>query len=163
MGERRYAEALEQLLDRYESRIFRMAYAFLKDPSRAEDITQEIFLKLWRALPGYDGRAALGTWLYAIARNSCLTAVRHEGYRRMAVFDERSAEPVSGASHADLELAQCVERLSEMQRLVVTLFYLEEKSVDEVAQALEMPAGTVKSHLHRARLALAAMMKDGQR
>jgi RNA polymerase sigma-70 factor, ECF subfamily len=162
VGERHYAEALEQLLERYEARIFRMAYAFLKDPSTAEDVTQEIFLKLWRALPDYDGRASLGTWLYAIARNSCLTAVRQEGYRRTAVLDDQSAQPVSGVAHADLELAQCVARLPEIQRLVVTLFYLQEKSVHEVARALDMPDGTVKSHLHRARLALAAMMKEVQ-
>jgi len=60
----------------------------------------------------------------------------------------------------DLELLQCVERLPPLQREVITLFYLEEKRVDEVGRMLDLPGGTVKSHLHRARLALAAMLKE---
>jgi RNA polymerase sigma-70 factor (ECF subfamily) len=60
----------------------------------------------------------------------------------------------------DMELAQSIDRLSEIQRVVITLFYLEEKRVDEVARMLGMPEGTVKSHLHRARLALGEMMKE---
>ena len=59
-----------------------------------------------------------------------------------------------------MELAQYLERLPEMQRDVTTLFYLQEKSVEEVARMLDLPGGTVKSHLHRARLALAAMIKE---
>jgi RNA polymerase sigma-70 factor (ECF subfamily) len=61
---------------------------------------------------------------------------------------------------ADVELAQAIARLPEIQRNVITLFYLEEKQVDEVARLLDLPEGTVKSHLHRARRALAAIMKE---
>ena len=71
---RKYQEALERLLDRYEHKVFRMAVLMLKDRGRAEEVTQDVFLKLWRALPAYDGRAAPGTWLYTIARNTCLSA-----------------------------------------------------------------------------------------
>ena len=71
-----YAEALERMLDLYQQKVFRMALAMLRDRGRAEEVTQDVFLKVWRALPGYDGRAAVGTWLYTIARNTCLTAVR---------------------------------------------------------------------------------------
>jgi RNA polymerase sigma-70 factor (ECF subfamily) len=156
----RYADALEQLLDTYESKVFRMALTILKDPGRAEEVTQDIFLKIWQVLPAYDGRASPGTWLYAIARNTCLSAARANAYRRTDALDplHEPAAPVGG--EADLELAQCIERLPEIQRHVITLFYLEDKRVDEVALMLDLPEGTVKSHLHRARLALAAMMKD---
>src|SRR5215469_9843916 len=78
----RCREALEQLLERYETKVFRMALAFLKDRARAEDVTQDIFLKLWQGLPAYDGRASPGTWLYTIARNTCLSALRSDSYRR---------------------------------------------------------------------------------
>ena len=64
------------------------------------------------------------------------------------------------AQSGDMELAQCINRLPEIQRTVITLFYLEEKRVDEVARMLGIPEGTVKSHLHRARLALGGMMKE---
>ncbi len=158
---RRYEEALEQLLDRYESKVFRMALAFIKDPARAEDVTQDIFLRLWRALPEYHGRASPGTWLYAIARNTCLSAARSDSYRKTLPLDS-AGEPhaVAGQSAGDDALGDCVSRLPEIQRTVITLYYLEERRVDEVARMLGMPEGTVKSHLHRARLALGGMMKE---
>src|SRR5215469_8058470 len=80
---KRYPQALEHLLNRYETKVFRMALTFLKDHARAEDVTQEIFLKLWQALPDYDGRASPGTWLYSIARNTCLSTLRSNSYRRV--------------------------------------------------------------------------------
>src|SRR5437763_11250921 len=160
LGRRAYTAAFEQLLALYEKKVFGMALAFLKDAARAEEVTQDVFLKLWQALPAYDGRAAPGTWLYTIARNTCLSVARAESYRKTLPLGEL-CEPVAPTGGAgDLELAQCIDRLSEIQRQVITLFYLEEKSVDEVARMLDLPDGTVKSHLHRARLALAAMMKE---
>ena len=161
LRQRRYADALEQLLNRYEAKVFRMALAFLKDPARAEDVTQDIFLKLWRALPDYDARASPGTWLYTIARNTCLSASRADSYRKSVSLDAVS-EPVAPvqAVFADLELERSLDRLSEIQRTVITLFYLHERRVDEVARMLGIPEGTVKSHLHRARLALGEIMKE---
>jgi RNA polymerase sigma-70 factor, ECF subfamily len=161
LQKRRYSEALEQMLNRYEARVFRMALTFLKDPARAEEVTQEIFLKLWQALPDYDGRASPGTWLYTIARNTCLSASRSDAYRKTLPLDA-ATEPVAAvpAVITDVDLAQSVEQLPEIQRVVIILFYLQEKHVDEVARMLGMPEGTVKSHLHRARLALGEMMKE---
>jgi RNA polymerase sigma-70 factor, ECF subfamily len=160
LQERRYSDALEQLLDRYETKVFRMALTFLKDTARAEEVTQEIFFKLWQALPDYDGRASLGTWLYSIARNTCLSAARSDGYRKTLALDEFKEKAVPPSAVGDLELAQCIERLPEIQKTVITLFYLQEKRVDEVARMLGIPEGTVKSHLHRARLALGEMMGE---
>jgi RNA polymerase sigma-70 factor (ECF subfamily) len=160
LKERRYPQALEGLLDRYGNKVFRLALTFLRNPARAEEVTQDIFLKLWQALPAYDGRAAPGTWLYAIARNTCLSAVRAESYRRTLPL-EAAGEPVAPTGGTrDPELARWIGRLSEIQRQVITLFYLEERRVGEVARMLDLSEGTVKSHLHRARLALAAMMEE---
>jgi RNA polymerase sigma-70 factor (ECF subfamily) len=156
---RRHHEALERLLDLYEKKVFRMAVMMLGDAGRAEEVTQDIFLKLWRALPSYDGRAAPSTWLYAIARNTCLSVVRAESYRRTLPLDE-SPEPVGPSlPPSDGTLERCLARLPDAQREVITLFYLEEKNVKDVARLLNLPEGTVKSHLHRARRALAEMME----
>jgi RNA polymerase sigma-70 factor (ECF subfamily) len=148
------------LLNLYENKVFRMALMFLKDAARAEEATQEVFLKLWQALPDYDGRASPGTWLYAIARNTCLSAARSEAYRKTVPLEAAREPAASSVVQGDPALAQCVDRLPEIQRQVITLYYLEEKCVDEVARSLDLPEGTVKSHLHRARLALGAMMKE---
>lgn len=156
---RKYQEALERLLDRYGQKVFRMALLMLKDRGRAEEVTQDVFLKLWRALPAYDGRAAPGTWLYTIARNTCLSALRAESYRKTAPLDE-SAEPAAASpAPLDIPLDEYLSRLPEPQRQVIVLYYWEDRSVTEVASILDLPEGTVKSHLHRARRALAAMME----
>jgi RNA polymerase sigma-70 factor (ECF subfamily) len=159
LQDRRYPQALERLLDLYQKKVFRMAWVMLRDTGRAEEVTQDVFLKLWRALPAYDGRAAVRTWLYTIARNTCLSAVRAESYRRTDELDERSEPAAPSQVLADLALDECLAKLPPAQREVVTLFYLQDKSVSDVAAMLQLPEGTVKSHLHRARRALAAMME----
>jgi len=161
LREGRHREALEHLLEKYETKVFRMAVAFLRDRARAEDVTQDVFLKLWQGLPAYDGRASPGTWLYTIARNTCLSALRSDSYRKALPLDavgepEATAQP----GMTDFELSQLMDRLPEIQRTAITLFYLQEKSVGEAALMLGMPEGTVKSHLHRARLALGEIMKE---
>jgi len=133
---------------------------FLRNPSRAEEVTQDIFLKLWQALPAYDGRASPGSWLYTIARNTCLSALRAESYRKTLPLGEVKEPAARAAGTGDVELAQCIGRLPEIQGQVITLFYLEEKRIAETAMMLDLPEGTVKSHLHRARLALGAMMEE---
>jgi RNA polymerase sigma-70 factor (ECF subfamily) len=158
LRKRRYDEALEQLLDLYEEKIFRMALAMLRDAGRAEDITQDVFLKAWRALPAYDWRAAIGTWLYAIARNTCLSALRSESYRRTWPMTESIEPAVAGTTAIDIEVAECLAALPDVQRQVITLYYLQEKSVRDVSELQNLPEGTVKSHLHRARRALAGML-----
>jgi RNA polymerase sigma-70 factor, ECF subfamily len=159
---RQYDVALERLVDRHGQQVFRMAVMMLQDTGRAEEVTQDIFLKLWRALPAYDGRAAVSTWLYTIARNTCLSAVRAEGYRRMQTLEDapEPAAPESGSGPGrDGALEQGLEALPAIQREVLTLFYLQERSVRDVAALLDLPEGTVKSHLHRARRALGALLE----
>jgi RNA polymerase sigma-70 factor (ECF subfamily) len=161
LREGRRREALEQLLERYETKVFSMAVALIRDRARAEDVTQDIFLKVWQGLPDYDGRASPGTWLYTIARNTCLSFLRSESYRRVLPLDA-ARDPAAPAQPkmADFELSELMDRLPEVQRTAITLFYFQDKSVGEVALMLGIPEGTVKSHLHRARIALCEIMKD---
>src|SRR6201987_1580438 len=72
----RREEAIGLLLPAFRRKVFGLAYSFLRDRESAEDVTQEVFIKIWRALPGYDGRASLSTWIYTIARNASLSALR---------------------------------------------------------------------------------------
>ena len=69
---------LEGLMDRYRQKVMHLAFSILRDPALAEDMSQTVFVKVWQAMPSFDGRAALSTWLYTIARNTCLTAVARE-------------------------------------------------------------------------------------
>lgn len=157
---RRYQDALERLLDRYQQKVFRMAVMMLRDHGRAEEATQDVFLKLWRALPSYDGRAGLSTWLYTIARNTFLSALRAQSYRQTKALDDAPEPAAADSTAQDVMLRQCLSRLPDTQREVITLFYLEERSLADVSRMLDMPEGTVKSHLHRARRALGEMMES---
>ena len=158
------ARAFEILLARFQGRVFRLAMSYVRTPADAEDLAQEAFVRLWRALPLYDGRASFSTWIYAIARNTCLSELRKRRSRPLAVPGEHEEPRVAGgrapASEANLRLdcASLVNALPEPQRQVVRLFYLEDRSYEEVATMLGMPINTVRSHLHRARRRLALMV-----
>ena len=161
LAEGRHDHAFERLLAAYRGRVYRLALGFVREPADAEDLAQEAFVRLWRALPLYDGRAAFSTWLYVIARNACLNEVRRRGLRPTTPLAE-DAEPGVGTSSAPpidrrLDCEMLVEGLPEPQRRVVRLFYLEERSYEQVAAMLDMPINTVRSHLHRARKRLAEM------
>ena len=156
----RAEEAFERLVPAYRRRVFGLAYSVLRDRGAAEDLAQEVFVKLWQALPRYDGRAQLSTWIYAITRNAAISALR--GRRRLvsmsdpAVFQEaESRGATSDAGPGDAALWRLVEALPEKQRQAVILYYQDEQPVDEVAAMMGLPVNTVKTHLHRARASLA--------
>src|SRR5688572_5918633 len=108
---RQYSQAFRRLLNRYSNKVFRMACVMLKDRGRAEEVTQDIFVKIWQALPDFDGRAAVSTWLYAIARNACLSALRSESYRKTVPLDEAKAVAIKNTSAVDISVHQCLSRL----------------------------------------------------
>lgn len=158
--ERRLAPAFELLVDRYQQKVFRLAYSIMGESASAEDVTQDAFVKMWHVLPEYDGRASPSTWLYTIARNTALSALRAATHRRSTSLDCTYAVPAASVDTvARLETEQLVGRLPEAEQEVVRLFYLQDRNIDEVAQMLDMPMGTVKSHLHRARRRLAEWMR----
>ena len=169
-GDRR--AVLEGLMDRYRQKVMHLAVSIVRSHALAEDLSQTIFVKAWQALPKFDGRASLSTWLYTITRNTCLTAIERE--RRLVPLEDfaRSAdddgdpmvfgrgqagsETASQAS-AEYDVAKLLEQLPEPYRRVVVLFYLEDRSCEEVGELLSMPTGTVKALLHRGRKKLAAL------
>lgn len=161
LAAQRYTEAFERLMDLCQDKVFRLAVSILRDRSRAEEAAQESFLKLWQALPTYDGRAAPSTWLYAIARNTCLATLRSERYRKMQDIDGPTIDAPAARAVAgdDAHVRELLERLPDVQRRVISLFYMEQRSVADVANLLGLPEGTIKSHLHRARRELARLME----
>ena len=156
-------EAFERLLPAYRRRVFGLAYGILRDRGAAEDVAQEVFVKLWQALPRYDGRAQLSTWIYAITRNAAISALRRRR-RALSMSDPAVFEQVERRSAAavvepeDAALWQLVAALPDKQRQAVTLYYQDERPVEEVAAMMGLPVNTVKTHLHRARAALAAAL-----
>ena len=160
LSQRRKDRAFEVLLQRYQDKVFRLVYSLLRNPSGAEEVTQDVFLKVWQALDGYDGRASLSTWVYTIARNTSISHLRAESYRKTLSLDE-APEPLAADEPvlSRIEIERLVAGLPEEQRQVVMLFYLQERSIEDVAVMLDLPEGTVKSYLHRARKSMATTME----
>jgi RNA polymerase sigma-70 factor (ECF subfamily) len=161
--EERRDEAIALLLPAFRRKVFGLAYSFLRDREAAEDVTQEVFIKVWRALPGFDGRAAMSTWIYTIARNASLSALRARRPQAslsdpdvMAAVEAIGAVPSADVFVDRAAILRLVDQLPTKQRQVITLFYMEAQSHEEVAAMLAMPVGTVKTLLHRARARLSA-------
>lgn len=164
-----HSEAFERLLERYERRLYRLCLSLLREPAQAEDAAQESFVRIWKALPGYDGRASLSTWCYTIARNRALTALQRRRDEATLSDAEVAAEAETAAAVTATDaddraplLRALVADLPERYRRTLTLFYYEERSVPEVAAMLGIPEGTVKTNLFRARgLLLGSLEKLG--
>src|ERR1041384_304299 len=99
-----YREAFELVLARYKDKVFRLAFSMLRNETQAEDMTQDIFLKTWKGLPGYHGEASLSTWIYTIRRNPCLPEP-----------NRRPAGPTVSIHDPDLE--KMLERAPAMQTI----------------------------------------------
>src|SRR5579863_6698196 len=159
--------AFQLTLERYQDKVYRLCCALLRDPSAAEDAAQESLVRIWKALASYDGRASLSTWIYTITRNRCLSAL--ERRRELSSLSDAATEAeVEALSHGSDEpqatddyalLRELVELLPERYRRTLTLFYYEDHSINEVANMLGMPEGTVKTNLHRARAALTEQLR----
>jgi RNA polymerase sigma-70 factor (ECF subfamily) len=158
LDQRRYDEAFDLLVEQYKNKVFRLAYAIMGNEALAEDISQDVFIRVWKALAGYRGEAALSTWIYTITRNTCLTALNSAASRkafsleepriRLAVANLHAALP---SPESRLDLSMLFSELPSQYRTVMVLFYLEDRSQEEVANMLGLPLGTVKTYLHRAR------------
>ncbi|MGH7487559.1 MAG: RNA polymerase sigma factor [bacterium] len=164
LDRRAYRGAFDLLLERYWNKMYHLAYSFVRERGAAEDLAQETFLKLWRALPEYSGEAALSTWIYVIGRNTCLSELRKQSHRKALPLEDPAVQ--AAADRARHQRAKGTERLecesllallSEEQRRVVALYYLEGRSCEEVAAMLGIASGTVRSQLHRARRRFAAL------
>ena len=154
-------DAMDGLARRWTPRLLRYAARVLGGfgdaPETARDVVQETWIGAIRGLRSLRDPAQFPAWIYGIATRKCADAIRANSRRRR--FDAQNAagssrlEPGVGPE-SQIDLATAVRELPPMHRAVVHLFYREEMSVEEIASILEIPAGTVKSRLHHARVAL---------
>ncbi len=153
--------AFQELVDSYKNLVFALIARTVQDRSRAEDLAQEVFLRVHRGLPYFRGEARLSTWIYRIVANVCL----QESDRRAMVPIE-AARNVSGGGDrqfGDLELKDRLEkaiaRLPANYRLLVAAHYLNGVQYEDLAEALQLPLGTVKTQLYRAKRQLRHLLE----
>jgi len=169
--------AFDELVQRYQAKVFNLAYRLLGDPDEASDVTQEAFLRIFRGLQSFQGGSALTTWIYRIVHNLCLDEMKKKRRRPQIVSDPNDSddggEPLIDrlSDEADEPERQilsderaaavraAVYRMRAHHRDVLVLYDLEGFSYNEIAETLHTNVGTIKSRLNRARLALATELE----
>jgi RNA polymerase sigma-70 factor (ECF subfamily) len=157
--------ALQLLYSRHHVRIFRFALRFLNDEAAAEDTVSEVFIDVWRQAERFEGRSQVTTWLLAIARNKALSLLRRRSSEELddevAEFIEDPSDNPEAAmlkSQRASVLQDCLTQLSPAHREIVDLVYYHEKSVEEVAEIISVPANTVKTRMFYARKRIGELM-----
>jgi RNA polymerase sigma-70 factor, ECF subfamily len=162
--------AFQDLVDRHKDLVFALIARTVQDRSRAEDLAQEVFLRVHRGLPYFRGEARLSTWIYRIVSNVC---VQEHGRAAPTVsldaIDEADGLPrvptpsAADRQFGDLELRDRLEkaiaRLPANYRLLIAAHYLRGIRYEDLAEALELPLGTVKTQLHRAKQQLRRLLE----
>jgi RNA polymerase sigma-70 factor (ECF subfamily) len=160
--------AFQELVDGYKNLVYALIARTVQDRTRAEDLAQDVFLRIHRGLPYFRGEARLSTWIYRIVANVCVQD-RAQGQppRSMVSLDDTHARVrVPGAADrqfTDLELRDRLEKaiaqLPAQQRLLVAAHYLQGVQYEDLAEALRLPLGTVKTQLYRAKQQLRRLLE----
>jgi RNA polymerase sigma-70 factor (ECF subfamily) len=160
--------AFQDLIDRYKDLVFALIARTVQDRGRAEDLAQEVFLRIHRGLPYFRGEARLSTWIYRIVANVCLQE-QGRAAAPLSIDDTRVSGRVTSATSSadrqfgDLELRDRLEkaiaRLPANYRLLIAAHYLEGVQYEDLASALDLPLGTVKTQLHRAKQQLRRLLE----
>ncbi|WP_242840261.1 RNA polymerase sigma factor [Agathobaculum desmolans] len=166
--------AFEELVRKYEKRVYAVALRSSGSPEDAADITQEVFLRAWRSIETFRGDSGFSTWLFRITMNMCVDHARHKQSQPQCqplVIGEEDAErpipdtaptPEEHLDNSELgrELAAALDAVSEEHRRIVLLRDVSGMSYTEIAEVLEISEGTVKSRLARARVALRRILLE---
>jgi RNA polymerase sigma-70 factor (ECF subfamily) len=168
--------AFELLVEKYQRKLARLLSRFIRDPAEVEDVTQEAFIKAYRALPAFRGDSAFYTWLYRIGINTAKNYLMAMG-RRAPTSTEVEAEEAEGFEEGEQlrdintpesvllsnEIARTVnstiESLPEELRTAIQMRELEGMSYEDIAKAMDCPIGTVRSRIFRAREAIAEQLR----
>lgn len=170
-------KAFQKLLKKYRKSVYYMLLKMVKNADDAEDLTQEAFAKAFNSIEKFDSKYAFSTWLFRIATNNCIDFIRKKRVQTVSIdtpvegddgsnmrFDVRDEELDPNEAmlkeQRRVYLNKAIERLPEKYKVLVDLRYFRELSYEEVAQELQIPLGTVKAQLFRARELLNQELKN---
>jgi len=162
--------AYAQLVEKYKSYVFTLVLRFIKSREDAEEVSQDIFVKAYRSLADFKGTAKFSTWLYTIVNTTCITFLRKKKLEVHSLDNENVFEVAdskdSGFSANQVEqksrvgmVNQAIALLNPDDAEIITLFYKNEQSLEEISQILGVEANTAKVRLHRARTRLKEKME----
>jgi RNA polymerase sigma-70 factor (ECF subfamily) len=153
------------LIDRYKSYTFTIAFRILQNKPEAEEAAQDAFIKAFHHLKGFNRQAKFSTWLYRIAFNTAISYKRKHKHQFQSIEStviEYSQEGESMLEKNDRKkyLGLAMAKLNESDRTALTLFYMQEFSLEEIAEIMSMQANTIKVRIHRARQRVADELKN---
>jgi RNA polymerase sigma-70 factor (ECF subfamily) len=151
-------EEFRSILAQYHDKVFRLACTMLGNETQAEDAAQETFVRVWKGLGKFRGESSLSTWIFTIARRTCLDAIKA---RKKTVGLELVVEKPR-LERSGLDIDALLQDLPDKAREAVVLFYLEDRSYEEVARTMDVPMGTVKTLLFRARKQMIARVVESK-
>ncbi len=178
---RRDEAAFNAFVLRYQDRVFRILLRMLGDRAEAEDLAQEVFISIFKAIDSFRGDSQLSTWVYRVASNHCRNRLKYLARRRQKLMDDFDEEHVAAAQgtlspdrqgtpdrllearQTESLLEEGLARLDDEQRELVVLREVEHLSYEEIMAITGLPEGTVKSRLHRARSALREHLERRER
>ena len=157
--------AFEELVDQFKNLVFAMIARTVSDRSRAEDLAQDVFLRIHRGLPYFRGEARLSTWIYRIVVNVC-TQDKSHAPASVSLDDPDSKLPPPARvdrRFSDFELRdrleKAIQQLPPQYRLLIASHYLQGVQYEDLAEAMNLPLGTVKTQLHRAKRRLRELLE----
>lgn len=167
-------DAFRELIERYQDRLYRLAYRITTDPDDALDVVQDSFIRVHRGIKEWNGRASFYSWVYRITSNLAIDVVRRRGRDRKArdkIIREQGSElgvampeddPIEAEDRARLvdQVKQAIADLPPGQRAIVALRHYEGLSLNEIAEVRGCAVGTVKSTLHQAFRKLRRLLRD---
>ena len=159
--------AMEVLFTRHRIAVFRFVMRMVRNDATAEDLISDVFLDVWRHAGSFEGRSAVTTWIFSIARFKALTALKRRPEEELdeekaGVIEDHADDPEVALAKKDKAavLRQCLGKLSAEHREIVNLVYYQQKSVEEVAGIVGIPEATVKTRMFYARKKLSELLKD---
>jgi len=156
-------EAFSELVRRHQHIVFNVAYRFMRDAVLAEDMSQEAFVKAYRLLKGFRGDCSFSTWMYRVTCSVCLTELNRRKRRNEVEFlpvheGEAAVRPTDSLDIPE-QIRRCVSKLSDRYAAIITLYYLQGISYEEIAHVMRIPMGTLKTWMFRARKQLRAIVE----
>lgn len=157
-------EAFSELVKRHQHIVYNVAFRFMREGALAEDMAQEAFLKAYRLLHGFRGDCSFSTWMYRVTCSVCLTELNRRKRRGEVELNSRHAAGMAVHPPENIDfpeqIRRCVAKLSDRYATIITLYYLKGISYEEIAQVMEIPMGTLKTWMFRARKQLRKIVEQ---
>lgn len=163
-----YLKAFNAIVESYTERLYWHVRRFLCSHDDANDLVQDVFIKIWNALPSFKGESQMYTWIYRIATNESLNAIRRHRLRSFIEFDSPTErmirkideDPYFNGDALQRELHKAIQRLPEKQKLVFNLRYFDEMKYEDIAEITGTSVGALKASYHHAHNRVKAELEE---